>query len=74
MSKFNIKLLDSTCYTYLAAYRDLIDYIIIHGSEENLVRLLCLSRMPTDKIAKRLTIADAKNGTVAELLMDEFCN
>ncbi|MDA9771650.1 hypothetical protein N9D02_11500 [Emcibacteraceae bacterium] len=45
-----------------------------YGSEEDWLKLLCFSNIPTDKIAKRLTVADAKNGLVPELLMDEFCN
>jgi hypothetical protein len=68
---------DSTCYTYLAAYRDLVGFLV-HSTEEERIRLLCLSNpnLTTDRIARRLTVADEtrRPGQVAYLLMEEFCN
>ena len=67
----------STCYTYLAAYRDLIGFLIF-SSEEERTRLLCLSspNLTTERIARRLTVAEEteRPGQVADLLIEEFCN
>lgn len=65
---------DSTCFTYLAAYRDLIGFLIF-SSDEDRARLLCLIQVPTVDIAQRVATASEtdRSGQVADLLIDEFC-
>lgn len=65
---------DSACYTYIAAYRDLIGFMLF-SSDEDRAKVLCLSNVSTDKIVRRLTVASEteRPGQVADLLIDEFC-
>jgi hypothetical protein len=66
--------LDSTCFTYLAAYRDLIGFLIF-SSDEDRERVLCLSQVPTADIAQGVATASEtdRSGQVADLLIAEFC-
>lgn len=66
---------NSLCYTYLAAYRDLIGFLVFSTDEER-ARLLCLSSVPTEDIVQKMATAsetDVRSGQVAYLLIDEFC-
>ena len=69
---------DSTCYTYLAAYRDLLGFFAFSTNEERerLFRCLANPELTTERIAQRLTLAEEtkRSGQVADLLLNEFCN
>ncbi len=69
---------DSTCYTYLAAYRDLMGFFVFATDEERARLLRCLTNpdLTTELIARRLTVAEESKrpGQVADLLISEFCN
>ena len=64
----------STCYTYLAAYRDLLGFLSF-ATDEDRARVLCLGQVPTDVMAQRLATASETDrpGQVADLLINEFC-
>ena len=65
----------STCYTYLAAYRDFLAFLA-RSTETERAKSLCIYDLETQRVAKRL--AQAKplpNGyQVPALIVDEFCN
>jgi len=66
---------ESTCYTYLAAYRDFLAFMA-RATETERAKSLCIYGLETQRVAKRL--AQAKplpNGyQVPALIVDEFCN
>lgn len=68
---------DSTCYTYLAAYRDLIGFLMF-STEEERAKLLCLVNpsITTERIARQIAVADEteQSGQIADLLIEEICN
>lgn len=66
---------ESRCFTYIAAYKDLLGYLVWSTDEER-ARLLCLLNVSTDRIVRRLPVATETDrpGQVADLLVREFCN
>ena len=68
----------SNCYTYVAAYRDLMGFLVFSTDEERARLLGCLTNMDltTESITRRLAQSEETNrpGQVADLLLKEFCN
>jgi len=66
---------NSTCYTYIAAYKDFLAFYT-RTSDENRERILCLRKLTTKRIVERLAVAEptAKDYRVPKLIIDEFCN
>ena len=66
---------NSTCYTYIAAYKDFLAFYT-RTSDENRERILCLRKLTTKRIVERLAVAKptAKDYRVPKLIIDEFCN
>ena len=64
----------STCYTYIAAYKDFLAFFVT-ATEEERARSLCLLDLETHQIADRLA-SEQSGGSpqIARLIMDEFCN
>jgi hypothetical protein len=66
---------NSKCYTYIAAYGDILIHYL-RASEDDKTRLLCLLSLDTRKIVKRLSTIDepVSDQRVPMLIIDEFCN
>jgi len=65
----------STCYTYLAAYRDFMTYMVF-ATESERAKSVCIASLETERVAKRLAQAKALSSSygVTDLIVDEFCN
>ena len=65
----------SSCYTYVAAYKDFLSWFI-RASEEEQVRSLCILRVNTDRITERLASSSKTEGSyqVTDLILAELCN
>ena len=66
---------NSKCYTYIAAYGDILVHYL-RASEEDKIKLLCLLSLDTRKIVKRLSTIDepVSDQRGPMLIIDEFCN
>ena len=64
----------STCYTYIAAYKDFLAFFV-RATEEERARSLCLLDLETHQIADRLA-SEQPGGSpqIARWIIDEFCN
>ena len=65
----------STCYTYLAAYRDFLAFMA-RATETERAKSLCIYGLETQRVAKRLAQAKPLPNSyqVPALIVDEFCN
>ena len=65
----------SECFTYLSAYKDLMVFLI-RATDDEKSRLYCLDSIPTEKIAKRLSISEqtATGYQIPLLIIEELCN
>lgn len=66
---------ESSCYTYVAAYSDLLGFFIFSAAEER-NKIFCLSRVPTPEIVKalgKMTIRSTDPHRIGDFLIKEFC-
>ena len=65
---------DSRCYTYIAAYKDLLGYFVFSDDSKR-ARLLCLLDVPTELMTKNIpTAIPTSDPRVADLLVKRFCD
>ena len=69
------KSFSSSCTTYVAAYQDLIGFLIFSSSEQR-AKILCLSQTPTNDIVNALgsmTLRSTDPQRIGDFLIKEFC-
>lgn len=65
----------SSCTTYVAAYKDLIGFLIF-STDEQRGKILCLSQIPTNDIVNALghmTLRSTDPHRIGDFLIKEFC-
>ena len=66
---------DSVCFTYIAAYKDLLGFIVT-GSPEKKKKMFCLSNVPTTEIVnvlREMQHRSSDRAQIADFLISEFC-
>lgn len=66
---------DSACFTYIAAYKDLLGFIVT-GSPEKKKKMFCLSNVPTTEIVnvlREMRHRSSDPAQIADFLISEFC-
>lgn len=65
----------SECYTYLAAYRDFMAFMV-RATDAERAKALCIYSLETERVATRLAQATplSTGYQVPKLIIDEFCN
>ena len=65
----------SKCYTYLAAYRDFMAFMV-RATDAEREKAMCVFSLETERVATRLAQATplSTGYQVPKLIIDEFCN
>lgn len=67
---------NGNCFTYIAAYKDLLGFFVLSSPEER-VAALCLLDVPTKEISVALQSFQLRpndHSRIADFLIAEFCN
>lgn len=67
---------ESNCFTYLAAYRDLLWAFVVAEDDDKRAKLMCLLDIPTKDIAMHLKSSPTPyaHQIVPDFLVNRFCN
>ena len=67
---------NSECYTYIAAYKDLVGYMRFLAEDEMIQLMACLTNLNTADVVRRIpyTTVTSRSGQVGDMLLKRFCD